>query len=91
MKKIGAATVRSNSDANKQRAGLHCRQPDTGKNLKYEALKESSLNLPRLLLALSSRKSKGNYKNIPTDFSVDTVTPYQGNALIENSGGRFVL
>src|SRR6266700_723437 len=24
-------------------------------------------NLPRLLLALSSRKSKGNYKNIPTD------------------------
>ena len=28
---------------------------------------QSSLNLPRLLLALSSRKSKGNYKNIPTD------------------------
>jgi hypothetical protein len=41
MKKIGAATVRSNSDANKQRAFLHCRQPDTGKNLKYEALKEA--------------------------------------------------
>ncbi len=30
---------------------------------------QSSLNLPRLLLALSSRKSKGNYKNIPTDFA----------------------
>jgi len=41
---------------------------------------QSSLNLPRLLLALSSRKRKDNYKNIPTDFaSVDMVTPYQGN------------
>src|SRR5271168_1591610 len=30
---------------------------------------QSSLNLLRLLLALSSRKSRGNYKNIPTDFA----------------------
>ncbi len=30
---------------------------------------QSSLNLPRLLLALSSRKRKDNYKNIPTDFA----------------------
>ena len=30
---------------------------------------QSSLNLPRLLLALSSRRSKGNYKNIITDFA----------------------
>ena len=44
---------------------------------------QSSLNLPRLLLALSSRKS--NYKKHPHRFrSVDTVTPYQGNALIEH-------
>ena len=28
---------------------------------------QSSLNLPRLLLALSSRKRKDNYKNISTD------------------------
>jgi hypothetical protein len=41
-------------------------------------------NLPRLLLALSSGKSKGNYKNNPTIAQrVDTVTPYQANALIE--------
>src|SRR5260370_5883650 len=45
---------------------------------------QSSLNLPRLLLALSSRKSKGNYKKHPHRLRrVDTVTPYQGNALIE--------
>ena len=45
---------------------------------------QSSLNLPRLLLALSSRKSKGNYKKHPHRFCrVDTVTPYQANALIE--------
>jgi hypothetical protein len=30
------------------------------------------LKLPRLLLALSSRKCKDNYKNIPTDFAVLT-------------------
>jgi hypothetical protein len=30
------------------------------------------LNLPRLLLALSSRKRKDSYKNIPTDFAVLT-------------------
>ena len=39
MKKIGATTART-SDANKQRVGLHYRQPDAAKNLKYEALKE---------------------------------------------------
>src|ERR1700751_4715301 len=44
---------------------------------------QSSLNLPRLLLALSSRKSKSNYKNTHRLRRVDTVTPYQGNALIE--------
>jgi len=33
---------------------------------------QSSLKLPRLLLALSSRKRKDNYKNIPTDFAVLT-------------------
>ena len=30
---------------------------------------QSSLKLPRLLLALSSRKRKDNYKNISTDFA----------------------
>jgi len=44
---------------------------------------QSSLNLPQLLLALSSRKSKGNYKNTHRFRRVDTVTPYQANALIE--------
>jgi hypothetical protein len=44
---------------------------------------QSSLNLPRLLLALSSRKSKSNYKDTRRLRRVDTVTPYQGNALIE--------
>jgi hypothetical protein len=43
---------------------------------------QSSLNLLRLLLALSSRKSKGNYKNTHRFRRVDTVTPYQGNARI---------
>jgi hypothetical protein len=38
---------------------------------------QSSLNLPRLLLALSSRKSKGNYKNTHRLRRVDTVTPYR--------------
>ena len=33
---------------------------------------QSSLKTARLLLALSSRKRKDNYKNIPTDFSVLT-------------------
>src|SRR5882762_6444540 len=33
---------------------------------------QSSLKLLRLLLALSSRKRKDNYKNIPTDFAVLT-------------------
>jgi hypothetical protein len=42
---------------------------------------QSSLNLPRLLLALSSRKS--NYKDTRRLRRVDTVTPYQGLALIE--------
>ena len=36
---------------------------------------QSSLNLPQLLLALSSRKSKGNYKNTHRFRRVDTVTP----------------
>jgi len=44
---------------------------------------QSSLNLPRLLLALSSRKSKSNYKDTRRLRRVDTVTPYQGIALIE--------
>ncbi len=41
--------------------------------------------LPRLLLALSSGKDKGNDndKNNPTVREVDTVTPYQANALID--------
>src|ERR1700755_372969 len=42
---------------------------------------QSSLNLPRLLLALSSRKSKN--KDTHRLRRVDTVTPYQGLALIE--------
>jgi hypothetical protein len=50
---------------------------------------QSSLNLLRLLPALSSRKSKDNYKKHPRRFrSLDKVTPYQGNALIEWSCGR---
>ena len=44
---------------------------------------QSSLNLPQLLLALSSRKSKGNYKNTHRFRRVDTVTSYQGESLIE--------
>ena len=45
---------------------------------------QSSLNLPRLLLALSSGKSRRNYKKHPHRFrSLDTVTPYQANALID--------
>jgi hypothetical protein len=44
---------------------------------------QSSLKPPRLLPALSSRKSKDNYKNTHRLRRVDTVTPYQGNALIE--------
>src|ERR1700738_4357814 len=47
---------------------------------------QSSLNLSRLLLALSSRKSKLNYKKPHRLRSVDTVTPYQGNAFIEMIG-----
>jgi hypothetical protein len=47
---------------------------------------QSSLNLPRLLLALSSRKS--NYKDTRRLRRVDTVTPYQGNSLIHL--GRYV-
>jgi hypothetical protein len=39
------------------------------------------LNLLRLLLALSSRKSK--YNNAQRLRTVDTVTPYQGLALVE--------
>ena len=46
---------------------------------------QSSLNLPQLLLALCSRKSKGNYKNTHRFRRVDTVTPYQGESLIELS------
>jgi hypothetical protein len=42
---------------------------------------QSSLNLPRLLLALSSRKSKSNYKDTHRLRRVDTVTPYQGLSL----------
>ena len=52
---------------------------------------QSSLNLPRLLLALSSRKSKSNYKDTRRLRRVDTVTPYQGNALIELSGSAYVF
>jgi hypothetical protein len=48
---------------------------------------QSSLNLPQLLLALSSRKSKGNYKNTHRFRRVDTVTPYQGESLIELERG----
>lgn len=43
---------------------------------------QSSLNLPRLPLALSSRKSKRKTTNHRCR-RVDTVTPYQSNALIE--------
>src|SRR5216683_824995 len=43
---------------------------------------QSSLNLPRLLLALSSRNNY-NDKNTHRFAEVDTVTPYQGDALIE--------
>jgi hypothetical protein len=46
---------------------------------------QSSLNLPRLLLALSSRKSKDNYKNTRRFRSVDTVTPYKGKPLTYTS------
>jgi hypothetical protein len=46
---------------------------------------QSSLNLPRLLLALSSRKSKSNHKDTHRLRRVDTVTPYQGGALIIES------
>ena len=52
---------------------------------------QSSLNLPRLLLALSSRKSKSNYKDTRRLRRVDTVTPYQANALIELSGSAYVF
>jgi hypothetical protein len=45
---------------------------------------QSSLKPPRLLPPLSSRKSKDNHKNTHRLRSVDTVTPYQGNALIQN-------
>ena len=44
------------------------------------------LNLPRLLLALSSKsdESNDNNQNNPHRFAeFDTVTPYQGNALID--------
>jgi len=46
---------------------------------------QSSLNLSRLLLALSSRKSKGSYLNNTHRLlrRVDTVTPYQGLSLTE--------
>jgi hypothetical protein len=44
---------------------------------------QSSLNLPRLLLALSSTRSKSNHKDPHRPRRVDTVTPYQGNVLIE--------
>jgi hypothetical protein len=47
---------------------------------------QSSLKPPRLLPALSSRKSKDNHKNTPRLRSVDMVTPYQGLALIEDCG-----
>jgi len=48
---------------------------------------QSSLNLLRLLLALSSRGSKSNYKDTHTLRRLDTVTPYQGIALIEPRTG----
>ena len=44
---------------------------------------QSSLNLLRLLLALSSRRSRSNYKDTHRLRSLDTVTPYQDNALIQ--------
>src|SRR5258707_7212568 len=44
---------------------------------------QSSLKTARLLLALSSRKRKDNYKNIPADFSVLTrslhITPMRSS------------
>jgi hypothetical protein len=46
---------------------------------------QSSLKLLRLLLALSSRKRKQLQKHPHRFRRVDTVTPYQGNALIEQS------
>jgi len=47
--------------------------------------------LPRLLLALSSGKDKGNDndKNNPTVRGVDTVTPYQADALVELPNGGY--
>jgi hypothetical protein len=42
---------------------------------------QSSLKSARLLLALSSRKR--NYKNAHKHRRVDTVTPYQGNGLMQ--------
>jgi hypothetical protein len=44
---------------------------------------QSSLKPPRLLLALSSRKGYDNTKQQPKIRGVDTVTPYQGLALID--------
>jgi hypothetical protein len=43
------------------------------------------LKLPRLLLALSSKnnESNDNNKNNPQIAQLDTVTPYQTNALIQ--------
>jgi hypothetical protein len=48
---------------------------------------QSSLKLLRLLLALSSGKENANYQNNPTDLAqLNTVTPYQGDSLIEHVG-----
>ena len=46
--------------------------------------------LPRLLLALSSRKGDDNTKQQPKIRGVDTVTPYQGNGLIERERGTLL-
>ncbi len=45
---------------------------------------QSSLKLPRLLLALSSKTANKTTPTDPRIAQVDTVTPYQGDALIEN-------
>ena len=51
---------------------------------------QSSLNLPRLLLVLSSGKEKRKLpKQSHGSRTVDTVTPYQGNALIDLSRSIF--
>jgi hypothetical protein len=49
------------------------------------------LKLPRLLLALSSRKRKDNYKNIPTDFAVLTGSLHIGGGIRESGLNQWQL